>query len=100
MAIRIIDNKKIDLTEDEWKLYNEICASYDRPNFEGKGLFKNLFETNNDGVIIFIRPPRSQFVSMEVFMFVMSLMLHQHLRKNEEKIDNFIKKFTAENQQK
>ena len=46
MTLRIIDNKRVELTNDEWKTYQEICSSYDKPNFQGKDLFKDIFETN------------------------------------------------------
>jgi hypothetical protein len=78
--IRIIDNKKIDLTDDEFRLYEEICRAYDRPHFKGKDLFKGLFETDKDGIIIFVRPPTG-FTSMEVFLFIESIFCHQHVRQ-------------------
>lgn len=79
MTKRIIDNKKIDLTESEWKLYQKICTSYDKPNFQGKDLFAGLFETDDNGKIIFLIPPVSKHSSMEVFMFLVSIMVHQHV---------------------
>ena len=91
MGIRVIDNKKVEITEDEFSLYKEICRSYDRPNFQGEDLFKNLFETNDDGIIIALKPPRT-YTSMEVFMFLMSLMEHQHLRRMEKNINSIVEK--------
>lgn len=83
---RIINNKKIDLTDDEWRLYQEICKSYDRPNFKGSSLFVDLFETDTNGIIIFLKPP-STYTSMEVFMFMMSVMQNQHLRVMYTNVD-------------
>ncbi len=77
--IRIIDNKKIWLTDDEFALYQRIAKSYDRPNFDGRDLFKGLFETDEDGIIVFLKPPTSKYTSMEVYMFLVSVMVHQHL---------------------
>jgi hypothetical protein len=57
MAYRIINNKRIDLTEDEWRLYQEICRSYDKPNFKGSDLFAELFETDAKGIITYLKPP-------------------------------------------
>jgi hypothetical protein len=85
--LKIIDNKRIDITADEYKTYQDICKSYDRPNFQGKDLFSNLFETDDRGVIIFLRPPSSKFVSMEVLSFLQSVMMHQHLRLMYDEID-------------
>lgn len=83
---RIIDNKRIEMTDDEWNLYQEICKSYDRTNFSGKELFRGLFETDENGLITFLRPP-TNFTSMEVFLFMMSLFCHQHLRQMYLKVD-------------
>ena len=88
--LRIIDNKRIDLTDSEFKLYQKICKSYDRPNFEGKDLFKDLFETDEKGRIIFLIPPTSKYTSMEVYMFLVNVMVHQHLGDACSHVEAFI----------
>jgi hypothetical protein len=80
MGIRLIGNKRIELTDDEFKIYQEICQSYSRANFDGKSLFNELFETDEEGLIVLLRPPKKMF-SMEVVLFLQNLMLQQHLRK-------------------
>lgn len=80
MGIKIIDNKKVEMTEDEWLMYKNICQSYNRNNFKGEDLFKNLFETDDSGLIIFLKPPSDRHTSMEVCLFISILMNHQHLR--------------------
>ena len=91
--LRIIDNKRIDLTPQELALYQEICTYYDQEKLsvEGKDLFKGLFETDKNGIIIFLRPPRDKFSSMEVYMFLVSVMVHQHVGVACEHVDNLIK---------
>lgn len=79
--IRIIDNRKISLTQNEWDMYQTIARSYDRANFKGEELFKNLFESDDNGIILFLKPPNDKYVSMEVFLFVSAIMLHQHIRQ-------------------
>lgn len=79
--IRIIDNKKISLTQAEWDLYQSICRSYDRANFKGEELFKDLFESDDDGIIVFLKPPSSRYTSIEVFLFLVGIFQHQHVRK-------------------
>lgn len=79
MTIRVIDYKKINLTDSEWELYQAICKSYDLQNFQGKSLFSNLFETDSDGLITFLRPPVN-YSSMEVYLFLASVFLQQHVR--------------------
>lgn len=102
MATKIINNQRIDLTEQEWTLYQEICRSYDRPNFKGEELFRDLFETDDQGLIVFIKPPSNRFTSMEVVLFIMSVFQHQHIRLMHKKVDNIceelknkVEKFTA-----
>jgi hypothetical protein len=80
MPIRIIDNKKIEVTEDEWNMYQKIVKSYTTTTNKGEDLFKDLFETDDNGIIIFLKPPSKFRTSFEIFLFLMSLMQHQHLR--------------------
>jgi hypothetical protein len=80
MMNRIIDHKRVDMTDDEWKMYQKICKSYDRPNFEGKSLFEEHFEVDGGGIIIFVLPPPHKRTSLEVYCFLTSLMINQHLR--------------------
>lgn len=80
-SIKIIDNKKISLTQAEFDIYQSICRSYDRPAFKGEELFKGLFESDDNGIIIFIKPPHSKYTSMEVFLFIASVAIHQHIRE-------------------
>lgn len=87
--IRIIDHKKMELTDDEWNMYQEICKSYDRINFQGSSLFEDLFETDNDGIILFLKPPKKQ-TSLEILTFLQSICLHQHIRNMYKKIDESI----------
>lgn len=91
--LRIIDNKRVDLTNQEWNLYQEICRSYDQDNLGMKGeeLFKGLFETDKYGTIIFLRPPRHKFSSMEVYMFLVGVMIHQHVGTACDHVDNLVK---------
>lgn len=76
----IIDNKKVNLTHDEWDMYQKIVKSYTNLTNKGEDLFIDLFETNDDGIIIFLKPPSKRQTSFEVFLFLMSIMVHQHLR--------------------
>jgi len=80
MSIRVVDNKKLEMTEDEWNMYQKICKSYTTLSNKGEDYFIDLFETNEKGIIIFLKPPSKRQTSLEVFLFLMSLMQHQHLR--------------------
>ena len=86
--IKIIDNKKVEMTNDEYSMFEKICQSYDNPpSMRGKDLFQGLFETDEEGLIIYLIPPHSKMSSMEVYLFLMSLMQNQHLRKGYKLID-------------
>ena len=93
MSIRIIDKKKIELTEDEWNMYQKIVAAYSRPPYQkGEDFFIDLFETDNDGIIIFLKPPSQRQISLEIFLFMMSVMQHQHLRLVHKQVDDLCKR--------
>lgn len=90
MSLRLINNKRIELTDEEYKIYEELCNSYSRDNFNGKDLFNDLFETDEQGLIIFLRPPVKTF-SMEIIIFLQIIMTHQHLRKIYAEHDQALK---------
>ena len=88
MPVFVIDNKKVDLTHDEWSMYQKIVKSYTTLTNKGEDLFIDLFETDENGIIIFLKPPSKRQTSFEVFLFLMAIMQHQHLRVMEAKIDD------------
>jgi hypothetical protein len=91
MTVRIIDHKRVEMTDDEWKLYEKICRSYDRPNFEGKSLFEEHFEVDGNGIIIFVLPAEKKRTSFEVYSFLVSLMINQHLRVMRAQVESLIR---------
>lgn len=93
--MRAIDNKKIDLTEDEWDMYLKITKSYTTPTNKGEDLFIDLFETDEDGIIVFLKPPSKRQTSFEVFLFLMSVMQHQHLRLMHKQVDDICDQFRS-----
>jgi hypothetical protein len=80
MSIRIIDHKKVEMTDDEWSLYQKIVKSYTTNLNKGESLFIDLFESDENGIIVFLKPPSKRQTSFEVFLFLMALFQHQHLR--------------------
>lgn len=95
-SIRIVHNKKLSLTPEESTAYDSICRSYDRPNFKGDDLFIDLFETDKNGNITFIKSPARQ-TSMEVFLFVCAIYEQQGRRlmeaREEERLNALTEKF-------
>lgn len=90
MAVRVVDNKRLEMTGDEWTMYQQIVKSYTTQTNRGEDLFVDLFEVDNDGIIIFLKPPSKRQSTMEVFLFLMSLMQHQHLRLMRKQVDDAI----------
>ena len=96
-TIKIIDNKKVLMTEDEWSYYNQICKSYDKPpSFNGKELFVGLFESDDNGMIVFIKPPSNRYTSMEAVLFIMILMQQQQIRNMQKQTDDLCNELRAE----
>lgn len=91
MTIRVVDKKKLEMTEDEWSMYQKIVQSYTTATNKGEDLFIDLFETDDKGIIVFLKPPSKFRTSFEVFLFLMSLMQHQHLRLMHQQVDEVCK---------
>jgi len=89
---RVISNKKVEMTEDEFAEYNKICRSYDRAFFKGEELFKDLFETNDDGIIIYIKSLGNRQFSFEIVFYLMNLMQNQWLRIMANKVNAAVDK--------
>ena len=78
------------MTEPEWAMYQKIVKSYTTMTNKGEDLFIDLFETDNQGIIMFLKPPSKRQTSLEIFLFLMSLMQHQHLRLMHQQVDEAI----------
>lgn len=93
--IQIIDNKKVEMTPDEHQMYLKIVKSYTTLTNKGEDLFIDLFETDENGIIVFLKPPSKRQTSFEVFLFLMALMQHQHLRIMRQEVEETIKELRA-----
>jgi hypothetical protein len=91
MAIRVVDSKKLDMTQDEFDLYQKIVKSYTTLTNRGEDLFIDLFETDDRGIIRFLKPPSKRQTSFEVFLFLMALQQQQHIRLMYEQVDDLVK---------
>jgi hypothetical protein len=80
MGLKIINNQKVDMTDDEWNLYQKIVKSYTTTSNRGEDLFQDLFVSDDKGIIKFIKPPSVRQTSFEIFLFLISIFQHQHLR--------------------
>lgn len=88
MFYRVIDNKKVEMTSDESKMYDKIVHSYTSLTNKGEDLFIDLFEVDDRGIIIFLKPPSKRHTSFEVFLFLMCLQQQQHIRLMYQEVEN------------
>lgn len=95
--IKLIDHKRIDMTNDEFSAYKALCRSYDdsKANRKGEDLFIDHFEVNGDGIITFVKPPNKRYSSLEVYCFLISIQVNQHLRINREQCVSMVNEANA-----
>jgi len=91
MTLKIIDNKRIEMTVDEYDMYKDICRAFDRPNFQGEELFKGHFETDKHGMITMITPPMNRQNSPIVHSFLLNIQNNQQLRVNRKIVETLVK---------
>lgn len=91
MSIRVVNNRKLEMTDDEWDIYQKIVQSYTDVTGKGEDLFIDLFETSDDGIIVLLKPPSKRRTSLEIFLFLMALMQQQHLRLMWKEVDEIKK---------
>jgi hypothetical protein len=72
--IRAIANRRLDLSDEEFKYYTQIVEEL------GVDDFRELFITDKNGIIISISPPTNRAIPMLVLFFVLNLMLNQRIR--------------------
>ena len=99
MSMRIVDNQKIDMTDSEWEMYNRIVKSYTTLSNKGEDLFQGLFKTDDNGIIQFLIPPSRHQTSLEVFLYLASLMQHQHLRVLYNEVESICAQMKAKMQE-
>lgn len=83
--IKAIDYKKIDLTEVEYRFYQELVKQYTDDSHKGSDYFHDLFDTDDDGIITIIKPIKS--IPWAILFFVQNVMINQKLRSNDQRID-------------
>lgn len=87
IATKVIANKRVSISEEEYKIFLSICENY--KDYGGEILFNDLFETNSNGVITLIIPPTNK-IPIDVYLFVMTLQQSQMLRHMEQTVISFL----------
>ena len=57
-------------------------------------MFSDLFETDANGLITYIKPPSKKQCTLEIFLFIVSVFNHQHIREMYKQIDDIDSKLT------
>jgi hypothetical protein len=93
--IRAVGNKRLDLSDSEYKYYCTLKEQFGESDFVG------LFETDKNGIITSVNPPMNKNISFGVLFFLLNIMMNQRVRvldgkinkvtDFEIKVDNFLK---------
>jgi len=94
--IKAIDHRKIDITEEEYKFYQKLIKMHTDDSNKGTDYFKDLFETDDDGIITIIKPVKS--IPWAVLFFVQNVMINQKLRSNDQRLDAIEKRLQKRTQ--
>jgi hypothetical protein len=81
---KVIDFKKVEMTNEEYEYYQEIIKEFTDDQYSGKEQFHNVFETDEDGCISIIKPPLKSQIAWVVIFFLQNLMLNQRIRRLEK----------------
>jgi hypothetical protein len=83
----IVDNKFLEMSNDEHEEFKKICAASEKPNCKGEEIFRDRFATDEHGRIIYLKALGNRFINFEAVFFLVNLMQNQHLRAMYKEID-------------
>ena len=81
---RIVDYKAVDMTDEEFEYYNQIIKEFSDGVYNAKEMFRDVFETDEEGCISIIRPPLKKEIAWAAILFLQNLMINQRLRRMED----------------
>lgn len=90
--IRAIDNKPLDLSDDEFEYYLALIQAF------GNDIFQNLIEVDEDelssqyGFITFVKPPINMTLPIAVIYFAFNIMNNQRIRELDKLINIYKEK--------
>jgi len=88
---KVIDYKKVDMSDDEYNYYKHLVETFSDKdkNISGSIYFKDLFDTDKDGLITLIKTEK--VVPWAVLFFMQQLMLSQRIRLIDGLLDRALK---------
>jgi len=88
----IVDNKLLEMSNDEYSEFQKICSANEKPNCKGEEIFRDRFATDQNGRIIYLKALGNRFINFEAVFFLVNLMQNQHLRAMYMEIDTLTAK--------
>ena len=82
--IRAIDFQKVEMSDEEFKYYQELVQKLTTDGIKGSDYFRDLFQTDDNGLITIIKP--SKPVPWDVIFFTQNLLVNQQLRSYDARI--------------
>jgi len=82
--IKGIAHRKVEITKEEFKYYQELLKLCTDDKTKGSEYFNDLFETDDDGIITIIKPEKS--IPWTILFFIQNLMINQNLRQYDKRI--------------
>lgn len=84
--IRAVDYQKLDMTNEEFDYYQALVQNLTiTEKVEGSSFFRDLFLSDERGIITIIKPTRP--IPWEVMFFLQNLTINQHLRELDARIN-------------
>jgi len=93
--IKGIGYQKVDLTQLEYEYYQKLVEQYSDDKQSGEVYFRDLFDTDDDGIIIMIHPTKS--IPWAILFFIQNLMINQNMRSNDKRLSAIEKAIGVKN---
>jgi ACT domain-containing protein len=93
----VVDFQEVNMSKMEFDYYQDIVKQLTDDKINGKEYFRDLFLTDNTGIVSIVKPKNN--VPWVVIHFLQQLQINQHLRINDteiEKIKERLKKIEGE----
>ena len=76
--IKAIAHQKVDMSDQEYQYYKELVSQFTDDKTKGEEFFKDLFESDEEGLITFVKPNKP--TPWAIVFFVQQVMITQRLR--------------------
>ena len=80
--MKVIDYKKIDMSEAEFAYYKELTKAFSDDTFSGEDYFRELFDTDENGLITIVKVEKS--IPWAILFFIQQVQISQRRRLFDE----------------